>query len=251
MSNPQFDMAMLAMKSAAQMGAISRFCVRILAVNRLEGLVQAIDDLLVELDIVGGYHVVCMEEKRSRCAGDREVARQSLQQTRKAQGNLKKITRMENVLVITLSRFTIAIAISKKSSQEVDLLVDNMAIFSDIVENWILHAEYIAGQRIVSDRQKTNMIQNLDKFRECLECSSFHMQECNEQLSMDVMSRLAMMLPVLGLEADQEARILDLLDKCTSELGQFVDNQVEFNSELTALLTRASRQLRPDSDYMI
>jgi len=242
----QFDLTMHAMKTAAQMGSINRFCVTILTINRIEELFPEVSSLLEEFNISGGYHFTLADTKISKCIGDREISKNTLLKTRSMSSDLNKITKENGILIITQSKFTLVANIDGLAEHDIDLLIDNLAIFCDVVQNWAMRMEEIMTHRVVTDQQKIKTIGNLEKFKECLECSSFQLQECNEQLNVDVISRLAMLFPVLGLDANQENRILELFEKCTDEFGEFVSKQVIFNGEITELLMKASRQLEPE-----
>ncbi len=244
----QFDLTMYAMKNAAQMGSINRFCATILTISGVDELIPMMTSLLEEFNISGGYHLSLENSKISKCFGVKEASKNALLKTRNMGNKLKKITKENDLIIIKQSKYTLVVSIDGMSDGDVDLLMDNLAIFCDVVQSWAEHFEKNLHFRSKTDRQKISTINNLENLKECLSCSSFQLQECNEKLNSDIISRLAMLFPVLGLDANQENRILELFEKCTDEFGKFVSRQVIFNGEISELLVNASVHLKTDDN---
>ena len=223
----------LAMQNAYQAGILSRASRALIGCQQFGEFVQVVSRTFEELDCCGCAKFTFAEDSSHIRLGK----------------GVGKQCNCENSIVLNSKRVALIIDISKKSATESGLLRDSISIFFDTMNSWLEHHSSIHDERKETALEKMDIVKNLDNFTECLYRINDHLLETQQHVREDLLSQLIGAFPRLGLDADQENMILDIVNNAIERENQLLNSQVQQNVELRELIQRAVFALTPSSPY--
>ena len=234
------DISVIAMKNAHHLGVISRQSCQIMRCQSVVSLLEMFVDVANEMSISGCIVIEFNGEKSSAQFGrgvSKMVCKYFTCEECSYQWS-KKIQKHEKCITFSDKHITMVLETSHFTSEEEGLLQDNLAILIDTIELWIETQEKQAQSIIHLENNKKKAIQEMEKVLETMVRFNLHLVNRHREISENLMCNLASKFPSLGLDADQENYIIDIVNDSNSRHQGLVDQQVSEGEELKKILMK-------------
>ena len=232
-------------QNAFQNGIISQAARAIISLTDLDDLVSVITTTLESLSVAGLGKVSCLEYRKSFQFGKR-ISREQCKELSCYATCQQKILATDDFIVVKNKSVLLIVNTSNIGPMESDLLQDNLASFADIIQSWTDdHADRkkaelaLQAERSAAATQLDNVAQRLDILGEQL-VNDFN------QSAENLMSKLMSLFPSIGLEPDQEEKILDSIATALNRQELAILAQIDYNKDARALLGAAGSALRKE-----
>lgn len=150
-----------------------------------------------------------------------------------------KIGIEKEFIIIKSSLSFIFISRQDLSVEKIDKLQDILAVFIDTLDAWL--ENYLMRSELSSTLQGS--LQSLVQ-------SSSELILCHANASEELMSAMIAKFPVLGLQADQEDYILDIIKHAMDKHIQLIENQIKKNGTLGDTLIESVDALNNSDEYV-
>lgn len=223
--------------NAHQCGLLTRASRALFHCRSLDQAVRIFGDTLFELGLSGCFSIGD-EARRSQAHvfGDKlskETFDEMLQQCTDAE----KVCVVGSCLMVRTKDLKLLGCMALDDAIVRDLIQDNLAIFCDSFQAWL--------DRFLEDENKEqrtyhDRLRYADKMNEILGCISrfnLHLIEGNRDIYQDLLSALIAKFPSLGLEADQEETILNLIEGAKNRQEKHLIMQLKYNDDLKEIIS--------------
>ncbi|BCD97475.1 hypothetical protein [Marinagarivorans cellulosilyticus] len=236
------DTTMSAMQSAYQAGIVARASRRLIECHNLESFLCCAHKTLQDLGCSGFAQFQFNEESRHIKFGDTV----RLHQRAALHGAEAYVDgRDDSQFTYHGEQILLIIDIEFCNPRDSDILKDNVAIFADSMSSWLDHHSKLHRERVTSAAEKLSVVNNLNNFTRCLYRINDHLLETQRHVREDLLSQLITAFPVMGLDADQENTILDIVNAAIERENQLLGSQIKQNIELRSLMESAVEALTP------
>lgn len=240
MQHANSDQALLAttMKNAFQLGVFSRASRLLMQCEEFDDFCHHATETLEEVGLSGRIKLSCGEENRQVTFGNgiRPVVFSSLSgldrcKSKICSGSTFFIFNTRHVLLILDTEDTDAV--------ELDLLTDNLTIYMDTIHHWLDQQQRISEERVKNGIERSKVITNLRSFVECVTRLSQHLTETQQAVNEDLLTQLISVFPVMGMEADQEEIILNIVNDARGKERTLMEQQLRQNDDLRFVMKQA------------
>ncbi|HEY7774735.1 MAG TPA: hypothetical protein VIC26_16235 [Marinagarivorans sp.] len=234
------DRALLsaAMRNNFQLGVFSRASRLFMQCDDFNHFFHYVTDTLEELGLSGRVKLTCGNETRQASFGSGicPAVYDSLNSLERCQSKIYSglkfsIFNTEHVLLILDSEHT--------GDMDMDLLIDNITIYMDTIHYWLEQQQKICIEREEVQQERARVISNLHSFIECVTRLNQHLTETQQAVNEDLLSQLIGIFPVMGMEADQEEAILNIVHNARSKEQALVSQQLKQNEDLRVVIKQA------------
>lgn len=237
------DTTMSAMQSAYQAGIVARAARQLIECHSLESFLCCAHKTLSNLGGAGFAQFQFRGESRrikfgktspfSRLALTVNPTDENNQHDRRAELTY----RCEWVLVVIDTRHF--------RERDYNILERNVVVFCESMRAWLQHHSALLQERIETVSEKINVVNNLNSFTRCLYRINDRLLDTQRHVREDLLTQLVSAFPMLGLQADQENRILDIVNAAVDRENALVTSQIQQNAELRRLIEQTIKALSP------
>lgn len=150
-----------------------------------------------------------------------------------------KILLQPNFFIFNTQHVLLILDTEKNEAMEIDLLVDNMTIYMDTIHYWLEQHHKITKERKEIEHERSRVVSNLHSFIECITRLNQHLTEAQQTVNEDLLTRLIGIFPIMGMEADQEEIILNIVHDARRKERALIEQQLQQNDDLRTVMRQA------------
>ncbi|GAB1255674.1 hypothetical protein [Aurantivibrio plasticivorans] len=234
-----------AMRSAYQLGVIARLSREIICCQELESIEAVIYGAARRFQLSGCFRAAVAEEQISIQFG-KGISRQDLCSLAKLSGRGTKLSTHEGYIIFQTKHLLLVLLRSDFSEDEIDSLKDNLAVLIDTIHYWLDNYARLKIKDTQSRDARLAIAQKMNDIVNTMVRFSEHLSNSHSALCGDLSSKLLVELSTLGLEADQEEDIIELVNSTNEKHGYLIDMQVKHNADMRSIMAEAVSLLLQD-----
>jgi hypothetical protein len=241
-NNNQNEVIESFISNAAISGQISHFTTALLNDRRLERAINHAKTLLDNINVCG--FIKCGNENNSlKSFTGKGFDRTALKYVQELTGNNNKIIMTSHVLQIKTQDVYLLASIANKTELEQDILVDQLAIFVDILQAWFNNFQ--SQERVEALHKANNKIHanRLTESIKLLDSANKKLSNSYQHLLQEIVCTLTQNFPTMALEADQEDLIMSLVEQECQKHQSVILEQLQQNQHVSNHLVDAVEQL--------
>lgn len=231
--------------NAFQNGVINRASRSIIASRELDDISNVLVTCFETLSLTGCGKIEYLGKRKSLSFGGKLTKSQCLEISCFRQCS-DKVSAQENYIYVNTKNILIVVSTADKYDLESDLLQDNVVVLADMIQHWI---ENRIEQKKIEDELKEERINTAKKIEgvsACMDRISKHISDVFHDSARDLLSDLSSKFPSMGLEADQEDYILDIVCKSVDKQRDALLIQDVYNKDLRDILRNTIGILKKD-----
>ncbi|HEY7772516.1 MAG TPA: hypothetical protein VIC26_05010 [Marinagarivorans sp.] len=235
------DTTMSAMQCACQASIVARAARQLIECRSFESFLCCAHKTLCDLGCSGFAQFQFRGESRRLKFGktprsnQHAVTAKPVVEINQCDGRAELTYRCERVCVV--------IDTGHYRERDYNILKNNVVVFCESMSAWLNHHSALVQERIDAVSEKINVVNNLNNFTRCLYRINDHLLHTQRHIREDLLTQLVSTFPVLGLHADQENKILDIVNAAVDQENQLLSSQIQQNIELRTLIERTIKAL--------
>jgi phosphotransferase system IIB component len=234
------------MKSAFQLGVFSRASRLLMRCDEFDGFWPCVQETLKEVGLSGSIKFHCGDLVRYGTFGC-GISPTVLHSLRCMDRCQAKICSNNEFLIYNSDHVLLIVDTKGSDAADLDLMIDNLTIYMDTIQNWLDHHERLCTEREEIRKERIKVSINLDSFIQCITRLSEHLIHTQQAVNEELISQLIAVFPVLGMEADQEEVILNIVNDARAKERALLDQQLCQNNELRTVMKQAIDALTADN----
>ena len=233
------------MTTAAHLGVINRFVNKLLGVRSLDELLKHIDATILEFGLNGHYCLRSNEGFLYRNVGPGSVAT-LLEALYKADFGASRICVADSSMHIRYRDFVISVS-TENVCADIPTLQDTLAIFSETASRGIRLINSIEGIKSEEIARRHHVRHRLEKSHSELALLTDSIARGEQEMTEYLLVNIVSMFPVIGLEPDQEDRVLSIIHQATDQLrihsGEYKNGVEEVKNSMHAAINHLEEQV--------
>lgn len=228
--------------NAAISGQISHFTTALLNDRSLQQAINHAKTLLENISVCGFIKCGHKDESIKTFSG-KGFGRKALKYVQELTGNSNKIIRTSHVLQIKTEDVYLLASIDNKSEMDKDILVDQLAIFVDILQSWFNNFQSQKQVEALHYASNKTHASRLTESIQLLEQANLKLSHSYQHLLQEIVCTLTQNFPTMALEADQEDLIMSLVEHECQKHQSVILEQLNQNQHVSNHLLNAVKQL--------
>lgn len=211
-----------------QLGAINRATRQLISAHAYTDLINIIDQLSCNLNLSGFLYLSGFQFRKAKKIGS-GLPRNQIRSVMELLNQPHKIAVMDSLFCFKYNGITLVVHQPTPSGEPHDLLQDDMAIFIDSVEIWL--------QKHDARMETEELIQHqLNEFQRTLLHDQKLMNSHRDVIVNRLLTDMASILPMLGLEQDQEEEIYNAIEPIVHSMSQSLEDQASSNQDFMQIV---------------
>ncbi|MBA55277.1 MAG: hypothetical protein CMK89_12550 [Pseudomonadales bacterium] len=229
---------MQAMRRQYQLGAINRATRQLISAHHYDDLLEVIHQLCVSLGLSGFLFLNGHEFRAIRKIAT-GLPRNQIRTLARVLANADKVTVDSHLFAFQYQGISLIVH-HDSHANGTDLIQDDLVLFLDSADIWLRkHNAY---------RQTEAMIKlRLTDFQQTLLQDQKLLGSQRESIVNKMLTDMATIFPMLGLEPDQEEEIYNAVDPIVRAMSHALDNQASSNKDLCGIVEHLLQHLRGES----
>ena len=230
----------IAIKHQFQLGAINRATRQLISAHTHTDVIQIMIQLCENLGLSGFVYMSGFNFRKAKKIGS-GLPRNKIRSVMELLQQLQKIALCGSMLCFKYDDITLVVHNTNHDSAQDDLLQDDMAIFIDSLDIWLKkHNSRLETEALIQ--------QQLSEFRRTLLYDQKLMNSHRDVIINQLLTDMATILPMLGLEQDQEEEIYNAIEPIVCSMSQSQEDQASSNQDFLQIVSNLLTHLQSKQD---
>ncbi len=223
-----------------QLGAVNRATRQLISAHSHDDLIDVIQQLCTSLGLSGYLYLSCQEFRDIRKIAS-GVPRNHTHTLVSLLASQDKVTVSDSLFAFRYPDITLIVHHDSKMAGGSDLIQDDLVLFLDSADIWLnKHNAYLHTESLIKLR--------LNDFQQALMQDQKLLGSRQDMIVNKMLTDMATILPMLGLEPDQEEEIYNAIDPIVRAMSHVLDSQASSNQDLISIVEHLLQHLKGSQD---